>query len=229
MTVSLHHGRWQDVFETWPTPCVLVCDPPYGQNYRSSHHHGWKGKTDKCRTLAVRIVGDKDTAERDEAMERIQWSAAAVFGPKRIDKIPPWGDPRDILILDKGGGVGSGDLSFPWKPCSETIAIYGPGWAGPRTPGVLRGTVIAFSADNAPNGRRHPNEKNLTVVRELIAKSPPGLPIVDPFAGSGVVGSAAVLEGRDYFGAEIDEGYYAIASEAIGVTHGPLFATMNSR
>lgn len=89
--------------------------------------------------------------------------------------------------------------------------------------------MIAYSAGNAPNGRRHPNQKNLRVCEELVSKAPPGLPIVDPFMGCGVVGVAAVKHGRDYFGAEIDPSYFADASLCLGVTHGPLFDMEHGR
>ncbi len=49
-----------------------------------------------------------------------------------------------MLIWDKGEGVGMGDLSFPWRPNYETIAIYGDGWTGKRTTSVLQGRVLAF-------------------------------------------------------------------------------------
>jgi hypothetical protein len=226
--VSLHWGDWRDVVESWPKPCALIVDPPYGISHRRTSSHIWRNNekfvqqpTDTCTPI---IVGDKDVSERNAALERITWEVAAVFGPRRLDRIPPWGDPRDILILDKGGGAGVGDISIPWKPCWETIAIYGQGWHGHRGSGILRGVMIAYAAGNAPNGRRHPNEKNHDVVRELVAKAPVGLPIVDPFMGSGTTGVAAVLEGRDFYGAEIVEEYFAIAQERIGQDHGPLFA-----
>ena len=230
MTVSIYLGDWRDVFESWPSPCVLICDPPYGIDYVSGWHEGWSRVDDgTTRQLADRVVGDQNTGERDAAMSLIPWSAAAVFGPSvlKLLALPPWGSPRDVLTLDKGEGAGMGDLSWPWKPCDETIAIYGDGWAGRRTSRIIRGTVISFVRSSASNGRVHPNEKSLAVCRELVSKSP-RLPVVDPFMGSGVVGSACMLEGRDYFGAEIDPAHFAVASDRIGVSNGPLFAGVDA-
>jgi site-specific DNA-methyltransferase (adenine-specific) len=221
--LRLHRGDWREIVATWPRPCVLITDPPYGVKHRETGSHTWKGGRDtKREDFEHRVTGrrrlvanDHDTRERDEALEAIGWESAAVFGPRRIDRVPPWGDPRDILVLDKGQGVGAGDLALPWKPCWETIAIYGPGWEGARTSGVLRGTKIAFRAENAANGRRHPTEKPLAVLRELVRKAPRGLPIVDPFMGSGTTGVAALEDGRDFYGAEIEPGHFSTCVERL--------------
>lgn len=227
--VTLHCGDWRDVFSTWPDPCALIVDPPYGIRHRRTSSHIWRNNerftkqpVDTCVPI---IVGDHDVSERNAALERIRWHVAAVYGPRRLDRIPPWGDPREVLIVDKGEGVGVGDVSLPWKPCYETIAIYGHGWHGRRGSAVLRGTVIAFKHGNAPNGRRHPNQKNLDNLRELVSKTPIGMPIVDPFMGCGTAGVAAVLEGRDFYGAEIVPEYFATVEELIGGAYGSLFGS----
>lgn len=226
--VVLHCGDWRDVYASWPFPCALIVDPPYGVKHRRTGSHAWRNHkrftTQPVDTGVPIIVGDRDTTERDDSMSMIPWTVAAVYGPRRIDKLPPWGRPRDVLVVDTGEGVGAGDLTLPWKPCWETIAVYGPGWRGKRTSGVLRGPVIAFMAGNAPNGRRHPNQKNLDNVRELVAKTPAGLPIIDPFMGGGTTGIAAALQGRDFYGAEIVPEYFAICEEMIGTAYGSLFA-----
>lgn len=218
--VEIHCGDWRDVAASWPDRCTMITDPPYGIGYRS--HIAVKLGRRKCiaadrskRRLARGVVGDDDTTERDEALTTIRWQDAAVFGPKRIDRVKPWNDPRALLIWDKGEGAAMGDLSLPWKEAYETIAIYGQGWSGPRTAGVIRATKISFGAVNVTNGRRHPNEKPLELIRELVSKAPRGIPIVDPFLGSGVTGAAAIEFGHDFYGAEIDPGHYAVALERL--------------
>lgn len=207
-TVYAFHGDWRDASARWPLVLALLTDPPFGQRYESNYRVGWAGGTDGKRNLATSVAGDESTRERDDALDRLPWSVAAVFGPRRLDRIAPWGDPREVLAWDKGG-VGSGDLSLPWKPSWETIAIYGDGWSGRRTDGVLRGSSVPFGRGSASNGRRHPNEKPLAVCAELVSKTPSGMPIADPFSGSGNMLVAAALSGRDAFGAEIDADHFA--------------------
>lgn len=208
-TVFAHLGDWRSAWWSWPTRCVLITDPPFGQKYKSGHsNEGFNGKREGVeRTLATAVAGDDTTAERDAAMVQ-PWLAAAVWGPRRLDRIPPWGDPVEVLAHDKKG-VGMGDLSIPWKPSWESIAIYGSGWSGKRTDGVLRGAVVPFGRGSASNGRIHPNQKALSVCAELVRKSPVGLPIVDPFAGSFSIPLAAALCGRDCYCAELDPVHYA--------------------
>jgi site-specific DNA-methyltransferase (adenine-specific) len=64
----------------------------------------------------------------------------------------------------------------------------------------------------AKNGRVHPNEKPLDLLRHLIAKAPAGV-IVDPFAGSGTTGRAAKDLGRKAILIEIEERYCEIAAK----------------
>ncbi len=68
------------------------------------------------------------------------------------------------------------------------------------------------------NGGRaaHPTQKPLKVVSPFVRNlTEPGWTILDPFAGTGTTGVAALLEGRRFIGIEIDEGYCAIARKRI--------------
>ncbi len=207
--VHLHFGDWREVVDTWPRDGVPIFDPPYGIAYDSNWRLGYdraKPLDHEARVLAVSVRGDEDTRERDEMLGR-GWPAAAVFGPARLDRTPPWGDPRAVLIWDKGEGSGMGDLSFPWRPNFETIAIYGAGWAGRRTTSVLHGRVMTYSREATSNGRQHPHEKPLAVVAEIVGKAPTGRAIIDSHAGGGTTLVAAALLGREVYGAEIDPRY----------------------
>jgi DNA modification methylase len=66
---------------------------------------------------------------------------------------------------------------------------------------------------------RHPTVKPIDLMRYLCRLvTPPGGTILDPFAGSGTTGIAAVMEGFDFLGIELDpdeEGYVEIAEQRI--------------
>jgi hypothetical protein len=198
--VHMHFGDWREVVGMWPRDGVPVFDPPYGIDHTSNREGRLRG---------VRIAHDLDTAERD-AVLALDWSAAAVFGPGRLDRVPPWGDPTAVLVWDKGDASGMGDLSFPWRPNYETIAVYGGGWTGKRTTSVLRGVVPTWSGATALALRQHPHEKPLAVLAELIGKAPPMRDIIDPFTGSGSCAVAAALSGRNVWAAEIDPRYHDV-------------------
>ena len=59
----------------------------------------------------------------------------------------------------------------------------------------------------------HPTQKPRAIVeRMLLASSPPGGLVLDPFMGSGTVAEAAALHGRRFVGFELNSGYCAIAT-----------------
>lgn len=63
----------------------------------------------------------------------------------------------------------------------------------------------------------HPTVKPLALLRYLCRLvTPPGGAVLDPFAGSGTMGMAAILEGFRYVGAELDETHIPIARARIG-------------
>lgn len=65
--------------------------------------------------------------------------------------------------------------------------------------------------------RLHPTEKPLAALKPLVeAFSAFGDLVLDPFAGSGTSLLAAKQCGRDYFGIELDEGYYGKAKQRLG-------------
>jgi len=201
-SVTLYLGDCREVTE-WLAGDVLVTDPPYGMALRS----GWGGAFGACV-----IVGDETTETRDAALGLWGDRPALVFGRWSI---PRPGGTRHVLIWEKGEHVGMGDLALPWKPNTEEVYVLGDGFTGHRGSSVLRYLAIAGTVGRADQGtRHHPTEKPLGVMRDLIAKCPPGV-IVDPFTGSGSTGRAAILEGCRFIGAELTPEYVPIARARI--------------
>lgn len=67
-----------------------------------------------------------------------------------------------------------------------------------------------------PRRNTHPTVKPIAVMRWLARLlTPPGGLILDPFAGSGTTGCAAVLEGFDFLGCELDPAHVAICNARI--------------
>jgi len=62
----------------------------------------------------------------------------------------------------------------------------------------------------------HPTQKPLAIVRPFVQRlTEPGWTILDPFAGTGTTGVAALMDGRNFVGVEKDEGYCAIARKRL--------------
>jgi len=64
--------------------------------------------------------------------------------------------------------------------------------------------------------KEHPAQWPLLLIRRFVMRTP-GNPVLDPMCGSGVVGKAAVLCGRDFTGIDISEAYCAISRKRIEI------------
>ena len=113
-----------------------------------------------------------------------------------------------MLIWDTLGALGMGALDLPWKPSHQQIYVLGKGFEGRRTSDVLSFPPVQSMACN---GRKHPHEKPIDLLRALIIKCPAGV-VFDPFMGSGTTLRAAKDLGRKAIGIEIEEKYCEIAA-----------------
>tara|TARA_Y100000782_G_scaffold83145_1_gene90078 strand:- start:258 stop:695 length:438 start_codon:yes stop_codon:yes gene_type:complete len=118
---------------------------------------------------------------------------------------------RSVLIWDKGGALGMGALDIPWKPDHEEIYVIGKGFVGKRDSGsVLRCAPVQSTAKN---GRVHPTQKPVMLLKKLCQKLPGT--ILDPFMGSGSTGVACAQMGRRFVGIESEKAYFDIARKRI--------------
>jgi len=89
--------------------------------------------------------------------------------------------------------------------------------------GGMKGTedqTLLTGSGNIRNNKmknHHPTVKPLALMRYLarLTKTPTGGVVLDPFMGSGTTGIAAVLEGRDFIGIELNAEYLEIAERRI--------------
>lgn len=75
-------------------------------------------------------------------------------------------------------------------------------------------------------GNDHPTVKPVSLMRYLCRLvTPPAGVVLDPFAGSGTTGVAAVMEGFNFIGVDMDDGYCDIANRRIGAAADEMEAT----
>lgn len=191
--VTIYHGDCRGVLPLEAD--VLVTDPPFGIAYN----------TGQAVLGAASIQGDADTSLRDWVVSLWEGRPAIIFGSwKRPIPI----GTRQILIWDTKGALGMGALDLPWKPSHQQIYVLGRGFTGHRGTDVLS---VAPVQGTVTNGRVHPNEKPVQLLRQLLGKCPPGT-VLDPFMGSGTTLRAAKDLGRKAIGIEIEEKYCEIAA-----------------
>lgn len=199
---TLYLGDCRDILPSLGDVALGVCsDPPYGVAFQSN----WNGEFGKCT-----IANDGDTTARDAIVDWLGQRSAILFGSWKVAK--PEGTIA-TLIWDKGEHVGMGNLSLPWKPNTEEIYVIGSEFSGPRGGSVLRYLAIAGTVAIA-QGRHHPTEKPVDLMAHLVNRMMTRT-IFDPFMGSGSTGVAALREGRDFIGIELDPTHFETACRRI--------------
>lgn len=217
--VTLYHADARDILPTLETEShdLVLTDPPYGVEFSSGFradsfgqvHNDGQGDRDGVREVlreCVRLVG--------------QNRHLYVFGPSDVLDGLKVSDTAD-LIWDKGV-IGAGNLTVPWGPAHEPITFAlskhrHAGQTGSPSPAVRmrKGSVLRFTR---PTGRkvRHPNEKPVPLLRELIESSTRlGDVVLDAFAGASSTGVAAVLSGRRAVLVESDERWIPLSIERL--------------
>lgn len=200
---------------------LIVTDPPYGVEFRSNR------RVDQFDLIAeddnplgiAEVVGEAITRNLK------RYRHAYVFGPLDFAPLVAAGIVQEpaALIWDKAM-LGMGNLQIPWATQHEDIqfmvavkskANVAKG-EGRLTSRLRRGNILRHQRPHAAGVSRHPTEKPVALLRELIeASSCVGETVLDPFAGSGSTLVAAALEGRKAVGIEIEEKYAAVAAQRL--------------
>lgn len=226
-TVIWGDCRDPEVIARVPAGYGLLCtDPPYGVRWHPTRHTNGKrehqfgvlagddGTVDWPSVLAE-WVGPEGTNVRGLARNRhvyvFGYAAEQLAGPLRL------GGTAEI-IWDKAHR-GLGNLAAPWGPAHEriTFGVHSKSNLSRASEGRLsarlrQGSVIRVQRPNADRATRHPTEKPVALMAQLIeSSSVRGDLVVDPCAGSGSTGVAAILEGRRAYLVEYDRGYAELA------------------
>lgn len=74
-------------------------------------------------------------------------------------------------------------------------------------------SLPGFYEISSPRQRDHITQKPLDLMRALVQIVPEGGTVLDPFAGSGTTGIAALMQRRRFVGVELSEHFYNVATE----------------
>jgi site-specific DNA-methyltransferase (adenine-specific) len=217
---TLYAGDCAELVGVLPTVDLLCTDPPYGMRFESGMNGGRFGP----------LLGDDGSLDAPGLLGGIvrahlrQKRHTYVFGfhPEQLAEPLLLGGTAE-LIWDKVG-IGMGDLTQPWAPQHEPIAFgcYRPSKTDRASGGgnlaarLRAGSILRYQRPNGTRVNRHPTEKPVPLMRELIESSTRlGELVLDPFAGSGSTLVAALLAGRRAIGCELDERYVQVAVQRI--------------
>jgi site-specific DNA-methyltransferase (adenine-specific) len=147
--------------------------------------------------------------------------------PERANTLGRW--PANVLLDEEAAAAldeQAGERTSGKAPASgfvrhagdEPAGVYGAGkglWKGEQVAGSLYGDtggasrffyVAKAARSERGTGNDHPTVKPVELMRYLcrLTRTPTGGTVLDPFCGSGSTGVAALAEGRDFIGVEID-------------------------
>lgn len=236
----LIHGEALRVLTELPDASVdaIITDPPYssGGFTRGDRLGSTSDKYVQTGTMVDRPDFAGDTRDQRSF---VAWCAVWMAEALRVAKpgaiLATFADWRQLPCttdaVQAGGWVWRGIA--PWRkpgarptqgrPTNECEYIV---WAtaGSR---ALAGSPFPgwYEVGVKQSDKHHLTGKPTELMRRLVALAPPLGLVLDPFAGSGTTGVAALLEGRRFLGVELTDTYAAIAANRLAEAEAvrPLF------
>jgi DNA modification methylase len=198
--VRLHLGDCLEVMKGMDAGSVdaVITDPPYGLGE-------CRQKVLSRGKLAAPVdYGDFDwdsTPATDEQIAEIFRVSKhqVIFGGNYFN-LPP--SPSWIVWDKLNGSNDFADCELAWTSHKKAVRKFAYLWNG--------------MIKQRPERRYHPTQKPLSLMRWVIENyTEPGDTVLDPFAGSGTTGVAAVQLGRNFIGIEQRPDYFAIMERRI--------------
>lgn len=236
MTWTLHLGDCLEYLRTLPDGSVdaVVTDPPYssGGMVRGDRMMSTR---DKYQSSDVIVEHPTFTGDNRDQRSFGYWCALWLSEARRASKpgsmvciFTDWRQlPTTTDVIQAGGWVWRGIV--PWD---KVMARPMPGrfraqaeymvWGtnGPRdfsTEGEPVYGVGVFRHQTTPTDEReHSTQKPEGLLKDIVEVAcGPNTTVLDPFAGSGTTGVAAIRMGRNFIGCEISPEYHAIATRRL--------------
>lgn len=206
---------------------VTITDPPYAagvKGYRAPRSK-WKGGICGRAAFGFDPMEDEILAQASREIARVTRRWALVFSD--VESCAAWRlalTAAGMKYIRTGAWLkGAGAPQFTGdRPAVgfEAITIcHGPGrlrWNGGGSAGLWQERIVT---GDAIEKRLHTTQKPIALMEKLARLfSEPGELVLDPFAGSGTTGAAALRLGRRFLGWERDEKYHRIASRRLAGT-----------
>ena len=185
---TLYLGDCREVLPTLPKVDAVITDPPYGIGFAAQP------------TTGQRAAGMRPEAWDNSPVEFLQMALS------KGDIQVVWGGNYYALTPSRGW--------FSWlKPdAPPSMASFELAWTN------LDRNARQFSQSiSATNAERvgHPTQKPLALMKWCIEQAGKPQTILDPFAGSGTTGVAALEMGLKFIGIEREPKYFEIMCERI--------------
>jgi site-specific DNA-methyltransferase (adenine-specific) len=220
---EIHQGECLAFLRSLPTASVdaIITDPPYSSGgmhmtSRTQRDTATKYIVNSGQTDHRNFSGD-NRDQRSWTLWCTLWLSEALRVAKPGAPVIVFTDWRQLPattdVLQAAGATWRG--VFPWcKPAGRPggrgrfrnateFAVWGSNGDMPARDDLdyLPGFHIESTRRK---DKHHITGKPTELMRVMVQACPPGGVILDPFAGSGTTGVAALLEGRRFIGAELD-------------------------
>lgn len=210
---------------------AVITDPPYssGGMVRGDRTNAAVDKYKAPRGGRLDVLADFTGDNRDQrayAYWTALWTGEALRTTRTGGVILTFTDWRQLPTttdaIQSGGWIWRGVV--PWskpglRPMSGRFraecefVVWGS--AGPMPWDYDAPALPGFFQSRPPSEREHITQKPLDVMRQLVRIVPEGGTVLDPFAGSGTTGVAALLEGRRFVGVEMTDHYAEVAARRL--------------
>lgn len=230
---TLYRADALAVLAALPTASVdaLITDPPYSS--------GGMMRSDRAGSTVDKYVSSQNTKRADltdfsgdnrDQRAYAYWCALWSAEAMRVTKpggvalmFTDWRQlPATTDAIQSGGWVWRGIV--PWyKPAARPqsgrfsaqceYVVWGS--HGGMTTDLAAPCLPGFYQASSPRERERITQKPLEVMRALCRICPPGGVVLDPFAGSGTTGVAALIEGRKFIGVEMTAHYAEVAANRL--------------
>ena len=195
--VTLYNADCRELLPLLGKFDLLLTDPPYGIGYGGKENsvggtpgrarHGWKTWS---------TTWDESPIDKQTLGICVSISDHSIVWGGNYFELPP---SMGWLVWDK-------------KQRDFSLADAELAWTSKRA--AIR--IFDYSrAEAMREGRMHPTQKPLALMRWCLSFAPDAGTVLDPFTGSGTTLVAAKLEGRKAVGIEISERYCEIAAKRL--------------
>lgn len=251
-TPTVHHGdalAWLQTLQTASADAVIT-DPPYNSGGITPSDRRRRSARDKYTTGRTGdLRNELETFDGDQRDQRgyLTWLTLVLTEARRVTT--PGGSllvatdwrqlPTTSDAVQAAGWIWTGIVTWA-KPRHRSRPCRGGFWRQTEfyiwaTAGRLRAdhdvylSGVINAAAPATDQRLHPTEKPAALMRELVQIAPPGGLILDPFAGAGGSGAAALQSGRRFAGCELSAHYQQISQDRLsGLSGSPTTVGLQS-
>jgi site-specific DNA-methyltransferase (adenine-specific) len=216
---------------------AVVTDPPYSSGGTSNAERTQQAPSTKYVSSGAFVCGPDFAGDNRDQRSHILWSTLWLAAARRASKpgavlvtFSDWRQlPATTDAVQAGGWVWRGIVVWsktrgrPRRGGFRNQSEFAV-WAtnGPMAPGegapCLPGVIVASPPSRTE--RVHITQKPVDLLDVLVMVAPPGGLVLDPFAGSGTTGVAAMRQGRRFIGMELVPAYLNIARERIAAAAG---------